>query len=111
VAGGGARASAIGDFALVPSEPLIGRLRKLYDEWRGESGDFAAEVEDAKRDAGKNARSWNSDDDELERMIVWALVNRNDTQDHAAAWKKAYDLCVTDGCRKSLRQRMDRSRY
>jgi hypothetical protein len=107
VAAGGARASAIGDVAFIPTEPLIARLRNLHDGWHND----VANSDDAKKDGGDDAPRWSSGYDELERMIVWALVNMNDTQEHAAAWKKAYDLCVSDGCRKSLRQRMDRSRY
>jgi hypothetical protein len=102
VAAGGARASAIGDVAFIPTEPLIARLRKLHDDWRND---------ESTKDGGEDGRRWNSGYDELERMIVWALVNTNDTQQHAAVWKEAYDLCVSDGCRKSLRQRMDRSRF
>ena len=102
VAAGGARAFATGNVALIQVQPLIARMQKLHDDWRDS---------EAKKNTGDPSQPWNSDCDALERMIVWALVNINDNPDHAAAWKEAYDLCVTDGCRKSLRQRMDRSRF
>jgi hypothetical protein len=102
VAAGGARAFATGNVALIQVQPLIARMQKLHDDWRDS---------EAKKSAGEPSQPWNSDCDALERMIFWALVNINDSPDHAAAWKEAYELCVTDGCRKSLRQRMDRSRF
>jgi hypothetical protein len=102
VAAGGARAFATGNVALIQVQPLIARMQKQHDDWR----DF-----EAKKNDGEPGHPWNSDCEALERMIVWALVNIDDSPEHAAAWKEAYDLCVADGCRKSLRQRMDRSRF
>jgi hypothetical protein len=101
-AAAGARAIAMGDVAQIPYALLLARLRALRGEW----SDFEVQKNDA-----EYMRRWNLGYNELERMIEVDFVNMNDTPEHAAAWKQAYDLCVSDQCRESLRKRMDRSRY
>jgi hypothetical protein len=88
--------------AFTPCDKLVARLRILHDEW--------PDFDPVKSDSAL-VQKWNSGYNELERMISINLVNASDSPEHAAAWKQALDLCVTDSCRNMLRQRLARSRF
>lgn len=102
VAAAGAQITGFGDQGKMPVESLLTRLRVLHEEWP----DF-----DSKNAESAEQQKWNSGYNELERIISINLVNASDSPEHAAAWKKALDLCVSENCRKMMRDRMARSRF
>jgi hypothetical protein len=106
VAAAGAQVAAFGDIGKMPCDKLLARLRVLYDDWQGIDVSGAGAGADS-----DSQRKWNSGYNELERIVSTDLVNASDSPEHAAAWKQARDLCVTDRFRKMMTDRLARSRY
>jgi len=103
VAAAGARVTAFGDQAKIPLPPLLKRLRALHEEWLDYDTRSNSDPEYLNR--------WNSGYSELERVLTTDFVNASDSEDNAATWKQALEVCVTDFCRNNLRQRMARSKF
>jgi len=99
----GARVLAFGDQAKIPLQLLLPRLHALHDEW----SDFEARYN---VDADYTQR-WNSGYNGLETMLAIDFANSGDTLENSTYCKEALNFCITDACRKSLRQRLARSRY
>lgn len=103
VAAGGARVTGFGDQAKVPLLPLLARLHALREEWQ----DFDAR---SKVDS-EYLQKWNSGYNQLESMLAMVFANAGDSAENAPLCKQALDLCITDSCRKTLSQRIARSKY
>ena len=103
VAAAGARVTAFGDQAKIPLPPLLARLRALRDEW--------ADFDTRSSTDPEYLKKWNSGYNELERTLSIDFVNAGDSSENAVIWKQALDLCITDLCRNTLRQRLARSRF
>lgn len=103
VAAAGARVTAFGDQAKIPLPPLLARLRALRDEW--------ADFDTRSSTDPEYLKKWNSGYNELERTLSIDFVNAGDSPGNAVIWKQALELCITDLCRNTLRQRLARSRF
>jgi len=103
VAAAGARVTAFGDQAKIPLPPLLARLRALRDEW--------ADFDTRSSTDPEYLKKWNSGYNELERTLSIDFINAGDSSENAVIWKQALDLCITDLCRNTLRQRLARSRF
>ena len=100
VAAAGVRVTGFGDQAKVPLRLLLERFRTLHNEW----ADF-----DAQSTANPEyLQKWKSGYNELERMLYIDFFNASDTPENAGLRKQALELCITDGCRNNLRQRIER---
>jgi hypothetical protein len=103
VAMAGARVIAFGDQAKIPLPPLLARLHALHDEWQDLDARSGADPEYLKK--------WNSGYNELERAIFIDFANSGDSAENAGYCRQALEFCITDACRKTIRQRMARSRF
>jgi hypothetical protein len=103
VAASGARVAAFGDQAKISLPPLLNRLHALHDEWLDYDTRKASDPEYVKK--------WNSGYNELESILSVDFVNASDSPENVIIWKQALDLCITDFCRNTLRQRLARSRF
>ena len=99
----GARVLAFGDQAKIPLPLLLPRLHALHDEWP----DFATRY----NVDPDYTQKWNSGYNELESALTVDFANSGDTAENSAYCKQALDLCITDSCRQSLRQRLARSKF
>ena len=81
----------------IPYEDFLARLEDLHNQWQ----DF-----DTKKNDAEYMQHWNSGYSQLELALVFPLMNVNDSAEHLALWKKAYDFCITDVCRDRLRRRI-----
>ena len=103
VAAAGVRVIAIGDQGRIPLQPLLARLQALHDEWP----DFDTR---SKTDA-EYLQKWNSGYNQLENVLAIDFANSGDSPENATLCKQALDLCITDSCRKTLGQRIARSKF
>ncbi|HEY6337325.1 MAG TPA: hypothetical protein VIW68_02415 [Candidatus Sulfotelmatobacter sp.] len=103
VAAAGARVAGFGDQGKIPLQPLLARLRTLHDEWPDFDTRSKADPE--------YLQKWNSGYNQLESMISVTFANTGDSFENAALCKQGLDLCITDSCRKTLSQRIARSKY
>ncbi len=103
VAASAARVMAFGDRAKIPLPLLLERLRALHDEWPDFATRSSADPEYLNR--------WNSGYNELERILATDFANSGDTAENSVYCKQALDLCITEFCRTTLRQRIARSKF
>ena len=56
-------------------------------------------------------QKWNSGYAELERILSIDFANSGDSPANSLLCKQALELCITDACRSTLRQRIARSKF
>jgi hypothetical protein len=102
-AAAGARVLAFGDQGKIPLQLLLPRLHALHDEWPNFDTRYKTDAD--------YTQKWNSGYNELETTLAVDFANSGDTAENFTYCKDALNFCITDACRKTLGQRLARSKF